>query len=101
MPLDRIEGPEYHDRVVRVSSAVPLKRFQVRLSFTDGSERVVDLDPYLRGPIFERVRADSAFFRSMAVDPDFGTLVWPNGADICPDVLYHGRTPAALERAAS
>ena len=87
--------------VVRVSAVVPLERFEVRLSFTDGSERVVDLDRYLRGPVFEKVRSDPAYFRSVAVDADFGTLVWPNGADICPDVLYHGRTPAALDRAAS
>jgi len=87
--------------VVRVSAVEPLERFEVRLSFTDGSERVVDLDPYLRGPVFEKVRSDPVFFRSVGVDPDFGTLVWPNGADICPDVLYHGRTPVALDRAAS
>src|SRR5581483_4533549 len=32
----------------------PFEGFRVRLGFTDGSEREVDLTPYLRGPIFER-----------------------------------------------
>ena len=87
--------------MVRVSHVVPLDRFEVRLSFTDGSERVVDLEPFLRGPVFDPIRSDTALFRAVAVDPTFGTLVWPNGADICPDVLYHGRTPAALEDTAA
>jgi len=41
--------------------------------------------------------ADPALFRQVQVDRELGTIVWPNGADIDPDVLYHGRTPAAWE----
>jgi hypothetical protein len=28
------------------------------------------------------------FFKQVQVDPEAGTLVWPNGVDLCPDVLY-------------
>ncbi|HEY7065262.1 MAG TPA: DUF2442 domain-containing protein [Chloroflexota bacterium] len=83
--------------LVRIRAVTPLEGFAVRLGFTDGSERVVDLAPYLRGPIFEPLVADLALFRQVRVDPELGTIVWPNGADIDPDVLYHGRTPAAWE----
>jgi Protein of unknown function (DUF2442) len=69
----------------------------VHLTFADGSERTVDLDPYLRGPVFEPVRTDGTFFASVRVDPDAGTIVWPNGADLAPDVLYSGRPSAAME----
>ena len=31
-------------------------------------------------------------FRSMQVEE--GTIAWPNGADIDPDVLYYGLIPA-------
>ena len=81
--------------LVRVREVVPLEEFRVRLHFTDGSEREVDLQPYLRGPIFEPLLNDPALFRSVKVDPQLGTIVWPNGADIDPDVLYHRRTPVA------
>jgi hypothetical protein len=85
--------------VVRVKAVTPLTGYTVRLTFTDGTRKDIDLEPYLRGPIFEPLR-DPARFRQVAVDPELGTIVWPNGADICPDVLYHGRTPAALEKPA-
>lgn len=66
----------------------------MELGFTDGTSRVLDLDPYLSGPIFEPLRCDPAMFRSVRVDPELGTIVWPNDADIDPDVLRWDRRPA-------
>ena len=83
--------------MVRVLEATPLDGFALRLELTDGSGRRLDMEPYLRGPIFEPLKRDLALFRSVRVDEELGTVVWPNGADICPDVLVHGRTPVALE----
>jgi hypothetical protein len=83
--------------LVRIKEVVPLEKFRVRLSFTDGSKRDVDLRPYLRGPIFDPLLSDPTLFRAVRVDPQLGTIVWPNGADIDPDVLYHRRTPVAWE----
>jgi hypothetical protein len=31
---------------------------------------------------------DPDLFRQVAVDPELGTIVWPNGADMDPDVLH-------------
>lgn len=67
----------------------------MELDFTDGTTRVVDLDPYLRGPVFEPLRRDPALFRQVRVDPVLGTIVWPNDADIDPDVLRWGLRPAS------
>lgn len=69
----------------------------VRLKFADGSEREIDLAPYLHGPIFEDIRRDAALFAEVRVDPDAGTIVWPNGADLAPDVLYAGIPSARME----
>jgi hypothetical protein len=83
--------------MVRIRAVEPLEGHRVRLAFSDGSSREIDLGPYLRGPVFEPLRADPDLFRQVRVDDELGTIVWPNGADIDPDVLYHGRRPAALE----
>lgn len=87
--------------MIRVRGVEALDGHLVRLSLTDGSTRVVDLEPFLNGPVFEPVRNDRAFFRSVRVDQELGTIVWPNGADIDPDVLILGRTPASFETASS
>ncbi len=31
---------------------------------------------------------DDQFFQQVSVNPELGTVTWPNGADLCPDVLY-------------
>jgi hypothetical protein len=85
------------ERFVRIKTVEVLKDFWVRLEFTDGRQRDSDLEPYLRGPIFEPIGNNPMMFRSVKVDQRMGTIVWDNRADIDPDVLYHGLKPAWLE----
>ncbi len=84
-------------RPVRIRAVQPLEKFVVRLEFTDNTVKTVDLAPYLHGPIFEPLRTDPQKFRAVTVEPRMGTLMWENGADIDPDVLYKGLAPAWLE----
>lgn len=67
----------------------------VRLWFSDSSERVVDLSPFLWGPVFEEIATDDDLFNQVRVDREIGTIVWPNGADLDPDVLHGDYQPAA------
>ncbi len=69
----------------------------IRLRFADGVEKSIDLEPYLHGPVFAKIRSDQKVFASVKVDPEAGTIVWPNGADLAPDVLYDGRPSARME----
>ena len=85
--------------MVRVVFAEPLQGFMVRVAFTDDTQREVDLTCYLHGPIFEPIRNDPLVFRSLRVEG--GTVAWPNGADIDPDVLYSDLTPAWMETTSS
>jgi hypothetical protein len=77
-----------------VRNVTPLDGFEVLLHFSNGEQRVVDLEPLLRGPIFEPIKNDPAFFRSVRVDEELGAIAWSNGADIDPDVLYGSHVPA-------
>ena len=83
--------------LTRIRKAEPVRDFVVRLEFSDGSSKEVDLTMYLHGPIFAPMRDDPAVFRSVRVDSQLGTIVWPNGADIDADVLYHEIKPAWLQ----
>jgi len=83
--------------VVEVSSVKVLEKFRVALKFSDGEHKVVDLEPFLRGPIFEPIRTDPNYFRTVRVDEELGTVSWENGADIDPDVLYGSHVPAWME----
>lgn len=76
-----------------VKTAVPLGPYVVRVVFADGEVRDVDIEPLLSGPIFTELR-DPALFAKVAVDEFAETVVWPNGADLDPDVIYGTAEPA-------
>jgi hypothetical protein len=75
-----------------------LGAMRLRLKFKDGAEGDVDLARWIpkRGvfrPIFGR-----AYFCKVRVNPDLGTICWPNEADIDPLVLYHWTTGRPLPK---
>jgi hypothetical protein len=88
--------------LVDIVEVRPLEGHRLYLRFADGVEGEVDLDGMVR---WEGVFAPLAVperFAEVRVDPDLGTIVWRNGADVDPDVLYAAVTgrPIQLPRAA-
>ncbi|MBS4027727.1 MAG: DUF2442 domain-containing protein [Ignavibacteriales bacterium] len=81
-----------------IVSVTPLENFRVRLGLSNEKNKIVDLEPFLRGPIFEPLRNDLKLFRSVYVDEELETIAWSNGADIDPDVLLENLTPAWMEQ---
>jgi hypothetical protein len=79
--------------MVDVTQVRCLGGFLVRLVFSDGTARRVDLAPFLRGPVFEPLRADPRLFAAVFTDPELGTIAWPNGADLDPLVLHAAGSP--------
>jgi hypothetical protein len=76
----------------KVKSVKVLQPYKVRLTFADGEVRDVDMEPVLDGPAFQALR-DHAVFGGVEVDEFGDTIVWPNGADLDPDVLYGSERP--------
>lgn len=75
-----------HERCTRgVSSVEIVADYVLRLLFSDGTTREVDLGGNLWGSVFEPLR-DPAPFAQVRVDHELGTIVWPNGADMDPVV---------------
>jgi hypothetical protein len=71
-----------------IVSVEPMGNYRLRLRFEDGVEGEIDLAAMLP---FEGVFAplrDPEVFDTVKVDPTLGTICWPNGADLDPDVLY-------------
>jgi hypothetical protein len=76
-----------------VTDAHYVESYKLSIHFEDGEIKVVDLGPYLKGPIFEPLK-DVAYFRQFRVNSDIDTVVWPNHADFSPDFLYAIGKPA-------
>jgi hypothetical protein len=84
--------------LARVTAVEPLEGFRLRLTFTDGLAREVDLSGDLWGPMAEPLQ-DPDYFRQVCVDPELGTVVWPNGYDLDPDVLHGDHEPVGRSAA--
>jgi Protein of unknown function (DUF2442) len=68
--------------------ATPTEGYAVHVRFEDSTSADVDLSYLLDyGGIFDPLR-DLEYFRQLKADPEAGTIVWPNEADIAPETLY-------------
>ncbi len=77
--------------LLRIRGVEALEGFRLRLTLTDGSVVEREVLRLLVGPVFEKIRSDPALFAQVRAES--GTVVWPNGADLCPDVLIWGGPP--------
>jgi hypothetical protein len=75
--------------LIDVTDVSPMENRKLQLTFADGLQAVVNMDEVIRSytGIFTQLQED-AYFRQVRVSSDMGTIYWPNGADVCPDVLY-------------
>ena len=66
----------------------PLQGYHLRLRLEDDAEGVVDLAQIVEFTgVFAPLR-EREYFVKVCVNPELGTICWPNGVDLDPDVLY-------------
>lgn len=70
---------------------------RLRLGFEDGTVGDVDFTDRAWTGVFER-HADPRYFARVAVDPELGTITWPDGTDMAPETLLDEarRNPAPV-----
>jgi hypothetical protein len=62
--------------------------YRLRVTFEDGIAGEIDVAAIVPfDGVFAPLR-DPARFAEVDVDPELGTIRWPTGADLDPDVLY-------------
>ncbi len=81
----------------RIAAVSYIEAYVLELTFTNGEKANLDFRERIvgRGGVFEPLE-DRDFFKQVQVDPEIGTLVWPNEVDFCPDVLYSDATGQPL-----
>ena len=82
------------NRPPRIADAEYLGDRRLRLTFSDGLVRELDFVGVLEGGVLEPLN-DPALFSQVVVDPVAGTVVWPNGVDLDPDVLHGDHAPVS------
>ena len=80
-------------RLPRVVDVEHLGGYCLRLTFSDGLVREIDFEGILKGGVFQPLESIEGF-AEVGLDDVAGTISWPNGVDLDPDVL-HGDYPAA------
>lgn len=60
---------------------------RLRLTFEDGIVGDVDFSEREWRGVLEPL-ADPEYFARVTVDPEAGTITWPNGVDMAPEPLY-------------
>ena len=72
------------EQLTPVIGAKSVRDYLIRLTFADGTSKIVDFSRWLHGEIFRPLK-DKRQFKAFFVSG--GTVCWPNGADIAPETL--------------
>ncbi len=71
-----------------------IKSFQIiglhtiKICFENNTCKTINFSPVLYGEMYGPLK-DTEFFKRVKLDDEVHTLVWPNGADFDPSLLYH------------
>jgi len=75
------------EKLVDVTAVEVIGDHRLRPTFEDGVVGDASFDQRVWRGVFEPL-ADPAYFAQVRVDPESGTIAWPNGVDMAPETLY-------------
>lgn len=70
-----------------VTGVAVLGEHVLRLLFSDGTAGDVDFSAERWTGVLAQLN-DPAYFAQVRVDPEAGTITWPDGIDLAPEPLY-------------
>lgn len=83
----RFPRMSFVEQLVDVTGVELIGEYRLRLTFADGTVGDVDFSGRSWNGVFEALR-DPDYFARVDVDPEAGTIAWPNGLDMAPEPLY-------------
>ncbi len=75
------------EQVLDITGVEVIGQYRLRLTFEDVSVGDVDFAGRDWRGVFEPLR-DPRYFARVTVDPEAGTITWPDGLDMAPEPLY-------------
>ena len=69
----------------RVKQVKALPEYKLELVFSNGERGTLDCKVYSDYECFAGIWNEDVFSRVVA---DHGTVMWPDGSDLCPDEIY-------------
>jgi hypothetical protein len=72
---------------IHVTQVEYISGYILKLTFSDGRIKIVDLKDELYGPVFEPLR-DPEIFKMVKRSEAGTTIEWSSGADFAPEFLY-------------
>jgi hypothetical protein len=78
-----------NNHIIFVNDFEYLGEYRLRLSFSNGISKVVDLWERLKTKtgVFEPLK-NPQYFQKVRLNKESGTIDWPNEVDFAPDMLY-------------
>jgi hypothetical protein len=77
----------------RVTGVLPVDDYKLLLEFNNGEKRMFDAKPLLSIKTFHPL-INKEFF--LSVKAKYGTVIWSDDIDYCPDTLYNESTEQHL-----
>jgi hypothetical protein len=84
------------NELIKVNAVEPLEGYWLRLTFSDGAIKDVDVGDILAGGgVFAPICEQRELFERVRVNPESQTIEWPGEVDLDPEVLYGRFEPAS------